>query len=375
MRASPLFRLVDDAKLRQRLGMSIPESASALITTRAELLRNGYSSSRIDRRLQAKTLGRIHASAYTDLTIARTPVERWFGVLAGLVAGARCEIAVSHRSAAVLHRWDGFNHLGGFDIDSGRYAHRPCDVGGLPVDVTISYRSVLASKAAIRSRTFAPDDSVMMFGLPVTSPARTILDVSEFAPPDLVELALESMLRPESGKRPDEWNRELFDKIVLLSAARDRKKGTATVRRIVADRGPVRPTGSLPETLVVQSLRLLKVDLARQVTIRIFNRKRRIVATFYPDLAALHLGVLIEIDGFIAHATSKQQRSDLERQNMLANFFTIRRYAAADVLKNPGDVARSITRILSAARARPEQFTNAFGRVVLTLDGTDIFSS
>ncbi len=332
----------------------------------------GYSPSRIERQIRARTLERVHATAYIDLTVERSFIEHWLAVLDGLVAGARCPLLVSHRSAAVLHHLDGFNQLDGFDLANRRYESRPSDVGGFPVDVTVHYWSVVASKAAIRSRTFDLNDSVTMHGLPVTSLARTILDLSEFASPDLVEVALESALRPGEGSRPDEWNSVLFEQIGALSSVMDRKKGTAIVRRLVAARGSIRPTGSLPETLVVQALRQRSLVLARQVTIRIFSRRGKLLATFYPDLADLFLGVLIEIDGLVAHGSAKQQQYDLERQNVLANFFTVRRYSAADVLKNRAEVARSIVRIIDAASTRSSVFTNVFGRVTLTPDGADV---
>lgn len=352
--------------------MPATESAVHLIQTRSELVLNGYSPSRIDRRLRAKTLQRLHPTAYLDLTRSYTTIERWLAVLAALVAGARCPVVVSHRAAAVLHKLDGFNHLDGFDLDPVRYERRPGDQFGLPIDVMISHRSVLAAKVAIRSRTFDSRGFTMLFGLPVTSLARTILDLAEFAPPDVVEASVESALRPAAGARPNEWNSALFDELVESSAVHDRKRGTAIVRKIIDDRGAVRPTGSLPETTVVQALRRLGHRLDRQVTVRVFDRRGRIVAIFYPDLAALLLGVLIEIDGLVAHASSVQQRRDIERQNLLANFFTIRRYAAAAVLRSPSDVARSIARQLDAATTRPREFANEFGAVRLTVDGADI---
>ena len=51
-------------------------------------------------------------------------------------------------------------------------------------------------------------------------------------------------------------------------------------------------------------------------------------------------GVLFEIDGAAVHGGADALRRDLRRQNELTESFDVVRYSAADVLGNPGGIAR-----------------------------------
>jgi very-short-patch-repair endonuclease len=137
--------------------------------TREQLLTAGISPSLIDRRLRNRRLERAHAGVYA---LPHTEDLPWAAAAAALLAcgpGA----ALSHHSAATL------------------WALRPGQAR--PVHVTIpAYRGFPAPPGVRlhRSRILTPADIRIHQGLPVTSPARALLDVAATLPDRDVERLL-----------------------------------------------------------------------------------------------------------------------------------------------------------------------------------------
>lgn len=122
--------------------------------TRAQLLHIGLSSNAIEHRARSGRLHRVFIGVYAVGRPPVTPLER--AAAAVLACGPRA--ALSHRSAATLwglhKRWRS------------------------PLEVTAPSMRRRAGLLVHRSSTLGPADTTHHFGIPVTSPARTIFDIA-----------------------------------------------------------------------------------------------------------------------------------------------------------------------------------------------------
>ena len=174
---------------------------------------------------------------------------RWKTDLAGLLLRLRGGGMVSHRAAAILHGMEG--------------------VSGHPLEASIPASAHRAPPGVQRTK-FADPSPVLIDGLLTTSVARTLRDLGARCPADVVEQALESMLRGADRKRPDVWNEKLLAELRASVTEHERQPGTFVLRTVLARRSDSdRPTGSYPETLLFQSLRAIGVGSVRQPTLRI----------------------------------------------------------------------------------------------------------
>jgi very-short-patch-repair endonuclease len=137
--------------------------------TRRQLLASGVSGSAIDRRLRSGRLIAVHDGVYGLPHTAELPLADEAAALLACGPGA----ALSHHSAATL-----------WGLRPGR---------ARPVHVTIPEdrgRPLLRGVIVHRSRILTPADIRVVDGLPVTSPARTLLDVAASLPDRDVERLL-----------------------------------------------------------------------------------------------------------------------------------------------------------------------------------------
>jgi hypothetical protein len=159
---------------------------------------------------------------------AGTPLTEEGHLLAAVWAGGP-RGRVSHRAAA--HRW----RLAGGDrrlieITCVRWRRARC------ADVIVH-----------ESRAFAPIDHTELDGFPITTPARTILDLGAVVRPVVVEMALNDALRTELVT---------LDQIreILRRLGRKGRNGAGVLRKIVDERSPGRPSESPPEVRMIRML-------------------------------------------------------------------------------------------------------------------------
>ena len=141
--------------------------------TRAQLLACGIDPAAIVRRLRGGRLDRVHCGVYALPGTAEVPFAAETAALLACGAGA----VLSHHSAITLWRL------------------RPGTAR--PVHVTIPRESsgpVLEGVVVHRSRILAPADARVRHGLPVTSPARALLDAAAALPDRDVERLLDEAL-------------------------------------------------------------------------------------------------------------------------------------------------------------------------------------
>lgn len=304
------------------------------MVTRRALLRDGIAKGVIDRRLEHGELRRMFDGIYVQADEGRTETGQWHAELAAHLERARGEGVLSHRTAAILHGFEG--------------------VFGRPIDLSVPFESGFRTRPAIRTRTLSTEDIVTVNGLAVTSAARTLSDLGRFVGPDAVEAALNSALRGPDRRRPAEWNEALLADVNRLCASTTTRCGIARLRLVTDRRGLVRPTGSYPETLLLMATRRRGIRLEPQVEVRVIDESGSRLVSYFPDLAAIQPGATVEVEGLAGHSGAQQIDRDARRQNMLGVGFEVLRFQAGRILDDPDACAAEIANRLRRLQSMPD---------------------
>lgn len=123
------------------------------VVSRAQLLDAGVTGRAVERRLESGHLVRIHRGVYAVGHAQLRREGRWLAAVLAAGPGA----ALSHRSAAALH---------GIRESDGA------------VDVTTTRRVVTRGVVLHRTTALAPGDLTTLRGIPVTTLARTLVDLA-----------------------------------------------------------------------------------------------------------------------------------------------------------------------------------------------------
>jgi very-short-patch-repair endonuclease len=183
-----------------------------------------------------------------------------------------------------------------------------------------------------------PVDITTVGHLPVTTTARTLVDLGAVVDDDTLEQALESALRDGRTSL-----RQVRRRLEALS--RRGRPGLARVRRVLDRRLEGGPSDSELETRVVQLLR--RARLPRPVRQHEVWLGGRVVAR--ADLAYPGQRLLIELDGWSGHGTKRAFRADRRRQNSLVLAgWTLLRFTWADVIESPAAVVAAVHGALAA---------------------------
>ena len=294
-----------------------------IVQSVAELERSGVTRSMCAHAVRTERWKRLTHDTYL-LEPKASEAQIWLATLDHVVRRGGPSKGASHRSAAIIHGFDGFTKPGEFARATESW----------PIDVAAPMSSS-ASRKLIRTRR--PFELINHSGLCVTTIAQTLVDLGRFVSLDHLELAVESALRGPDPTDPYTWNQHLSAELEKLLATGTNCVGRRALRQVLARR-PIgaMPTGSLAETVALQGFRSHGLGgLLRQPEIQILDLKGRIRHTFYPDFADLIRGLLIEIDGIAGHSGEKLLQRDDRRQNLLQSAFRVVRYRAAVVLEDP----------------------------------------
>lgn len=178
------------------------------LLTRSELLASGTTVDEIRQALRTGTLRRVARGIYIDGTTDPDPVALHRVRVLGLRGKLRDGAAVSHVSAAVMHG------LALWDVDLSRvHISRNRASGGRRLDTL-----------HVHTTSLPPDEVGRVSGVPVTSVARTVVDLARTLPTDHAVVAGDSALRMYPDALP-----LLTD---AVSTARTRT-GVAAARRTV----------------------------------------------------------------------------------------------------------------------------------------------
>ena len=289
------------------------------VVSRTQMLQLGFSSRAIERRKAAGELVGVHPGVYRAAVAPMTEMQQLWAAL----AAAGDEAVVSHRAAAELWSLRGVSTR-------------------VPEISVIHERPRLVGCHVHRMQSLSPPDVVLRDdGIPITSVARTILDLGAVVHPNQVGRAAIDALH----RRLVSW--EQLAQVLVREGGRGRA-GTAPLRRFMAreDAG----IAALESELEVRFWELVRAyglrEPVRQFVVRGGGRNFRIDFA-YPDVL-----LAMEVDGVAWHGTAADRRRDRERDRALeALGWTVLRFKWEDVIRRPDLVVARINEALASRRA------------------------
>ena len=281
------------------------------VISRAELLTLGVDRGSISWRLETGSLHVLFPGVYAVGHANVTLRGRWLAAVLACGPGA----CLSHRDAAAL-----------YDIrQSSRRA----------IDVTAPGRS-RHNRPGIsihRPRFLHPDDVTIEDGIPVTTVARTFLDLAEVTSPTHLRRAWDQSQRLG-----------LFDRTAVLAtcARANGRRGLKHVKTLLAEEADVTHSKSEMQSRFDDVFRRFP-DLKRPVQNTLLHGRE--VDGFYPDEL-----IAIELDSYEFHGkTHRQHERDREKQLFLQKkgYQVVR--LTWKMLQNPAQVASDLTQLRADA--------------------------
>jgi very-short-patch-repair endonuclease len=260
------------------------------VATRAQLMSRGIAARAIDRMVRTGRLIVLRRGLY-QLGPARA--VRAAEAAALLASGA--EGRISHRSAAALHGLSGGQEL-------------------VEVIVPRRKRRRIEGVRIHRARDLLPDEVTTIDGIPVTTPARTLLDVAGALTARELEQALAKALRLRLVTR-DEMERML--------ERHPTHRGVPLLRALLhVEGGPAFTRSEAEEKLleITTAARLQRPEL----NVRVLGHE--------VDFLWRSARVTAEVDGYAFHASQKSFASDRRRDaELTAAGYRVLRFTWADL--------------------------------------------
>jgi very-short-patch-repair endonuclease len=299
------------------------------LVTRTDAVRSGLTPGRLRRLVEHGVLERLAPGVFR---IAGADHSWHQEVLAAVLDGGP-ECHASHRTAAVLHGFDGFAP----------------DVVEVVVPMHVYHRR--RSVVVHHTRDLPAVDRTRIGPIRVTSRARTLIDLGAVAPADRVEEALDGAERDGKVRR-----RQLEQRYFALRAPG--RNGVGAMTQILSARAD---PGSLPHSVLERRmLRLLRrAGLAEPIV----NLAVRLPdgTNYVLDFAYVECRLAIEVDGHGSHATRRQRAADNARMNALHNAgWSLRRFTYEQVTKDPEEVVAAVRAALSG---HPPEFDEDSSRL------------
>lgn len=277
----------------------------------------GVSARGVQRRVATGRWEAVHRGVYR---IGGSPRSWHQDLLAACLAAGPGAVA-SHRAAAALWGLDGF---------------RP---GPIELSVVRSRFHRLGSTVVHRSTDLDPAAATRRLGIPVTVPARTLVDLGAVVRPLMVERALDDAL-----------SRRLVSlsqlRAALDSVARRGRRGAGVLRALLDVRADA--DERIESVLEARMLGLCRAaSLPRPTCQHAVRVGGRVVATVdfaYPDRR-----IVVEVDGYEHHASLQAFGRDRTRQNdLVEGGWTVLRFTWRDVTQRPQAVVARLARVLVA---------------------------
>jgi hypothetical protein len=232
-------------------------------------------------------------------------------VLAAVLDGGP-ECLASHRTAAALHGFDGFRAEGVEVLLPMRIRHRR--------------KSVIVH----HSRLLTASDRAVVGVIPVTSRARTLIDLGATVSAEIVEEAFDGAERDRLVRRGDVERRyrDLRARgrngIGAMTQILDARVAEKKVPRSVLERRMMRllSRAGLPSPITGYPVRISSTIV------------------YELDFAYVDQRIGLEVDGHGSHATRTERAADNVRANNLGNAnWTLRRFTYEQVKRKPSSVA------------------------------------
>jgi hypothetical protein len=283
----------------ERMAMELAASQHSLITyDQARSL--GLTRHQIQHRLDERMWDRVHEGVYRS---AAAPGSRTQRLLAACLAAGPIS-AASHRSAAAAHGlwtmpqdWT--------EISVGR------DRSPELVGVTTHRLADLSTRWVIERD-----------GLPVTTPARTLVDLGAVLPLGSVSRAMDRAIGHQLATLTEMRS-------ALHAVARKGRAGVGVMRRLLKERGDAPNTSSTLQARMSTLIRRHAL-LAPVPEHTVFDGRGQFVGTV--DFAYPEIKYAIEVDGYEFHAGVREFRHDRVRQNDLVDLgWTVHRFTWTEV--------------------------------------------
>jgi very-short-patch-repair endonuclease/predicted transcriptional regulator of viral defense system len=288
------------------------------VVARRQLLEAGLTSDMVKNRLERGQLLPLHRGVYAVGHRRLRREGHWLAAVLAVGPGA----VLSHRDAAALH--------------GIRPANRPT------IDVTTAARGRRDRPGITLHRaTFHTADITILDAIPVTTVARTLVDLATTVPPDHLAKALSEAERLQlldldalKATRVRTYGRHgTGDRVLRKALAEHAKLGTTLTRSSLEDRFAtlVRRAG-LRNPLANLQLHGIEVD------------------ALWPEQR-----LVVELDGYAYHHTRRAFQRDRTKDALLATAgYTVVRFTHDDVVRRPERVANTLAELLggpSAVRA------------------------
>ena len=252
-------------------------SAQDGLITRRQLLAAGLSTDSIERRRRRGALVAVHGGVYRVGPVAGPRASERAALLA--CGGG----TISHASAAVLLQI------------------MPPTRACLEVDVTLSQRTHARRRDGVRAHrsVLAPDEITTIEGLPVTTPARTILDLAAVRSDELSRcLAAAEHHFPDSR-----------DALITLLARYPSSKGSRALRALIQDPVLRAFTRSKAEDTLLSLIDAGGIDRP-ETNVR--------VCGYEVDCYWRKARLVVEVDGYEFHRSREAFVRDRRRDSALA---------------------------------------------------------
>ena len=284
------------------------------VVARHQLSNLGVSATVVRNRIRSGHLLRLHRSVYAVGHRRLTREGRWLAAVLAVGPGA----VLSHRSAAALH---------GIRESDGA------------VDVTTTCRA--STRGVVVHRTIVLDDRDITSrrGIPVTTVARTLFDLSSILPADRVAQLLREVDRLGRLNAPALHS--------VLERGSGRGAGRRALQAALAEHERLATSLTLSE-LEDRFLALLDAEnLPRPLT----NHR---IAGMKVDAAWPRERLVVELDGWAFHHDRGAFQSDRARDVALVRAgWTVARFTHADVVGRPAHVADSLRELLARTDRAP----------------------
>jgi predicted transcriptional regulator of viral defense system len=255
------------------------------VATRPQLLEAGVSGHVLDARVRRGWLVPVHRAVYRLAEAEPTIRTRAAAAVLATCRGNPDAVAISHVGAVVLWGYAGWDPPVLFDVTG----NSPRRVPGVRVHRVV---------------TLDADEVTSLHGIPVTTPARTVLDIASNGTPRELEQALAAAERGAPGCRRE---------ILALLQRRPRHAGSGLLRellrRLDASGRPPRYLRSRAEELAVGMC--ARAGVAPPLT----NSR---IAGFEVDLVWPEQRVIVEVDGYEFHGSRAAFDRDRDRNRDLA---------------------------------------------------------
>lgn len=276
------------------------------VVSRRQLLELGYSRTRIQRRLDKRRLHRVHPAVYAVGHQRLTAQGRWMAAVLACGPGA----VLSHHQAAAHH------HLR--------------QIGGGPIHVTAPTRHHIPGIRCHGVRSLHPEDITVVDGIPVTTLARTYLDLAEVLNHRRLIEAL------EAGERQNKLD------LHAIEAAVGRNPGRRAIKPL---NSALTQLGDEPPWLQSPAERAFR-DIVRrhgfpEPQYNVYVEGELVDAVWSEQR------LVVEVDGWGFHRSKRSFANDRRRDRVLVKRgWRVVRFTSDDVTLCPEAVAAELSELL-----------------------------